>query len=87
MRNSEGVVLWTHDVGSGLVAPKTGSLTELGASANVKKAKGVTGNGAGNGEDVEVRSFPVRIAVDSSDPDERRQAIFRTVADSSVEVI
>lgn len=38
VRNSEGVVLWTHDVGSGLVAPK----------ADVKKAQGVTEGGSGN---------------------------------------
>ncbi|CAN0412274.1 unnamed protein product, partial [Laminaria digitata] len=53
VRNGEGVVLWTHDVGSGLVAPK----------ADVTLAGTGLGNGAedraGNGEDVEVKRLHV----------------------------
>ena len=76
MRNSEGVVLWTHDIGSGLVAPKADRLVERGAPANAGKGKGVrrddsgsdtgtdignrAGDGVEDGEDVEVRSVPPR---------------------------
>eukprot|EP00904_Undaria_pinnatifida_P009843 jgi/Undpi1/598/HiC_scaffold_10.g04062.m1 len=41
VRNSEGVVLWTHDIGSGLVVPKADRLVERGAPANAGKGKGV----------------------------------------------
>ena len=75
MRNSEGVVLWTHDVGSGLVAPKADANQGATGDGSGKNTGTDHGNGDGdsaeNGEDVEVRFFPDRIALYPSDPDER----------------
>lgn len=37
VKNSEGVVLWTHDIGSGLVAPAAAAADSEGSSSNVPK--------------------------------------------------
>lgn len=51
VKNSEGVVLWTHEIGSGLVvAPDAENRQETSDDADAG-----SGNGAGNGAGVEVR--------------------------------
>ena len=46
VKNSEGVVLWTHEVGSGLVAPN---------SENREQRTSVADAGSGDGAGIEVR--------------------------------
>lgn len=57
VRNSEGVVLWTHDVGSGLVTTDTAQVSRDGQQGssengqqNAPEIDAGAGTSAGNGE-------------------------------------